>query len=179
MYKKKLYRISCFSLLIIVGIFLLINCILVICWDVDPMYELERPTEDAMEIQVRSLGREYSCLKFVDGLLWHGKDTSAIAKFKIDKEDASWEALSNRIYTVQVHKPECTYILQDSKFLVKDERIGVLAKNTENFCEVFANGWISLHVSIDNDKTSYLYIVGVEIPGRPNDRNEHFKIRHK
>ena len=178
MNKKKLHRILCFSLLIVSGFFSLICCVMIICWDFDPMYELNHPAEDALEIQTRSLGSAYSCLKFVDGLLWHGKDTSAIAKFRIDKSDASWEALSNRIYVAKSHDSECSYVLQDSRFTANDERIGALAKTTEKFCAVLVNGWISLRVSYDIDQTEYLYITGVEIPGRPDDRNIHFKKRY-
>jgi len=158
-------------------LFLLMCCIFVASFDVDPAYELERPYEDALEIQRRAFGREYSCLKFVDGMIWHGKDTSAIAKFIIDKNHVSWEALSNRIYAVQVRNPESTYIMQDKEFSVEDERIGMLSETAETVCEELINGWISLRMSYGADGTSYLYIDGVRITGRPEDRNVHFKKR--
>ena len=177
MSKKKFYCVCCLLVVTVACMFVLTCCFLIMYWDVDPAYELERPSEDALEIQRRAFGREYSCRNFVDGMLWHGKDTSAIAKFIIDKDDVSWEALSNRIYAVQIRNPEGTFILQESGFSELDERIGMLAETTETFSEELINGWISLHMSYGTDGTAYLYVEGVNIPGRPDDRNVHFKKR--
>ncbi len=175
--RKKSFWILWLTVTTIALSFLLMCCMWVMCFDVDPFYELDRPCEDAMEIQRQALGKQYSCLKFVDGLLIHGKDTSTVAKYIVDRDEASWTELSNRIYVVTVLNPAHTFVLQDGKFSMSDVGVKMLAENNETVCEEFACGGISLYMSHANDGAFYLYIEGVRIPGRVDDRNTHFKKR--
>ena len=175
MSNKTIWRILCWGVATAVLLLVLMCCIVVSCFDIDPLYELERPREDAVEIQCSALGRQYSCLKFVDGLLVHGKDMYSLAKFVIDKDDISWELLSNRIYAAQTLNMENTFVLKDREFLIQDEYVEMFMESKETIDEVFVNGWITLYRAYGNDGTAYLYIKGVKIPGRPGDRNVHFK----
>ena len=177
MNNKTIWRIMWWGVATVVLLLVLMCCIMVLYFDIDPLYELDRPREDALEIQSTALGRQYSCLKFVDGLLIHGKDTYTLAKFIIDKDDASWAALSNRIYVAQVLKPEDIFVLKDREFSIQDEHVGMFMESKETIGEEFVNGWITLYMAHGNDGTAYLYIKGVKIPGRPNDRNAHFRKR--
>ena len=165
------------------ALLLLLMCFgMLICCDFDPFYELDRPYEDALEIQRSAFGGQYSCLEFVDGLLVHGKDTSTVAKFNVKKEDDTWGGLSNLIYSATAHNTVINegsaFILQNNEIVMSDVWLEKLMVNGEKVLEEFVNDRISLYISKDGDGATYLYVKGVHIPARQDDRNVHFKRRN-
>ena len=126
--------------------------------------EYDMPKDNALISMVlrQVFSREFHCLSFSRGIVYHGQDTFEVMKFDVDTSEASWKELTNMVYATETYA---------ANYDMPRECIGIpnlisgLASDGEVSLGEFHREDISIFLTAkENLESTFLYIEGPLIP---------------